>query len=71
MLYIVIAAAWCMLAYVVLAICRASATSDDAHTLELAERFADGAHVRREQALARAAAERRYDGHGEARRAAG
>ncbi len=37
MLYILIAVAWCVLASFALAICRVSALSDDAHTLELAE----------------------------------
>ncbi len=38
-LYIVIAAAWCLLASFPLAICRLSALSDDAYTLELADRL--------------------------------
>jgi hypothetical protein len=36
-LYVVIAAAWCLLALFALAICRLSSLSDDAHALELAD----------------------------------
>ena len=71
MLYVVIASAWCLLAYVALAICRVSAFSDDAHTIELAECFAASTRAARELTPADATAGRRFDGRGEARRATG
>ncbi|HTB70397.1 MAG TPA: hypothetical protein VK707_05410 [Solirubrobacteraceae bacterium] len=71
MLYIVVIAAWCLLASVGLAICRLSALSDEAHALELAECFALAARRRREQTLADEAVERSPEGQVEARRAIG
>jgi hypothetical protein len=70
-LYIVVIVAWCLLAFVGLAICRLSALSDEAQALELAECVALAARRRREQAAVDGAAESSPDGHGEARRAVG
>jgi hypothetical protein len=41
-LYIGIAAGWCLLAFVAFAICRVAARTEDAHSRELAEWIAGG-----------------------------
>ena len=71
MLYIAIAAVWCLLAFAAFAICRLAGLSDDAHTLELAEWVARGGWRSREQARADIGVERLFEGRGEARRATG
>ncbi len=71
MLFIVLAALWCFLACVAVAICRLAAFSDDRHAVELAEWVAGGGWRRWEERRAGAKAERLIDGPGEARSATG
>lgn len=71
MLYVVIAFAWCLLAYLALAICRVSALSDCAHASELAECFAASARAARDRRPVDVTAARLLDDRGEGRRATG
>lgn len=66
-LYILIAAVWCVLALLALAICRLAALSDDAHAVELSDHLLAARLAGREQTDDDTALE----DTGEARRATG
>jgi hypothetical protein len=70
-LFIVIAAGWCLLAFIGVAICRMAALSDDAHSLELADWVAAGGLLAREQPTADDPAELHLQRRGRAKRAIG